>query len=272
MPRSMWKGAISFGLVNIPISLTPAVRQQDVHFHLFHDADGGRIKEKRVCEIDGKEVPYEHVVKGYELTKDKVVTLTKEELKAMAPVSDKIVAIESFVKLDEIDPVFFERSYFAMPEGRSDKAYALLIAAMEKSGRVAIGRIVLSTKQHMCMIRLSRGVLQLTTLVYGDEVVAAPKAIKSATTKKEVEMAEALITQLASAFEPDSFKNEYSERVHKLIAAKSKGKEIAALEAPKAESFSSLADALERSLAAKKPAARKAHRAVRKPAAKRKAS
>ena len=123
-----------------------------------------------MCEIDGKEVSYDHIVKGYELTKDNYVTVTKEELKAVDPVADRTVAIEAFVKLDEVDPVFFDRSYFAQPEGRADKAYALLVAAMEKSGRVAIGRIVLSTKQHLCMIRLASGGLQLTTLLYGDEL------------------------------------------------------------------------------------------------------
>ncbi len=282
MARAMWKGAISFGLVNIPIGLSAATRPQDVHFHMLHDADGGRIREKRVCEIDGKEVSYDHIVKGYELTKDKYVTVTRDELKAVDPVADRTVAIEAFVKLEEVDPVFFDRSYFAQPEGRADKAYALLVAAMEKSGRVAIGRIVLSTKQHLCMIRLAHGGLQLTTLIYGDELVAAPKPIKTTVTKKEIDMAEALVEQLATPFEPKSFRNEYSARVHALIEKKSKGKAIEAPEVAETETISDLSEALERSLqvvkgggarsAKAKTAARKPARATRKAAPKRRAA
>ena len=283
MARAMWKGAISFGLVNIPIGLSAATRPQDVHFHMLHDSDGGRIREKRVCELDGKEVPYEHIVKGYELTKDNYLTVTKDELKAVDPVADRTVAIEAFVKLEEVDPVFFDRSYFAQPEGRADKAYALLVAAMEKSGRVAIGRIVLSTKQHLCMIRLANGGMQLTTLLYGDELVEAPKPVKATVTKKEVDMAEALVEQLATPFEPKKFKNEYSERVHDLIAKKSKGKELKAPDAPETETISDLSEALERSLQvvkggaarsgeAKKTAARKPARATRKAGPKRRAA
>ncbi len=282
MARAMWKGAISFGLVNIPIGLSAATRPQDVHFHMLHDADGGRIREKRVCEIDGKEVSYDHIVKGYELTKDKYVTVTRDELKAVDPVADRTVAIEAFVKLEEVDPVFFDRSYFAQPEGRADKAYALLVAAMEKSGRVAIGRIVLSTKQHLCMIRLADGGLQLTTLIYGDELVAAPKPIKTTVTKKEIDMAEALVEQLATPSEPKNFKNEYSARVHALIEKKSKGKAIEAPEVAETETISDLSEALERSLqvvkgggarsAKAKTAARKPARATRKAAPKRRAA
>ncbi len=278
----MWKGAISFGLVNIPIGLSAATRPQDVHFHMPHDADGGRIREKRVCEIDGQEVPYEHIVKGFEVTKDNYVMVTKEELKAVDPVADRTVAIEAFVKLEEVDPVFFDRSYFAQPEARADKAYALLVAAMEKSGRVAIGRIVLSTKQHLCMIRLANGGLQLTTLIYGDELVEAPKPIKTTVSKKEVDMVEALVEQLAAPFEPKKFTNEYSERVQKLLTKKAKGKEIELPAETKTETISDLSEALERSLQVvkggasrsgkAKTAARKPARATRKAAPKRRAA
>jgi DNA end-binding protein Ku len=244
----MWKGSISFGLVNIPISLTPAVSPKDVHFHLFHDADGGRIRERRVCEVDGKEVAYEHVVKGYERSKGEVVTLTRDELKAMDPVADRTIAIETFVKLDELDPLLFDRSYFVMPEGRSDKAYALLASAMEASQMVGIGRVVLSSRQHLCMIRLSNGALQLITLVYADELVAAPARVKSTASKKEVEMATALVKQLAGPFAPGKFTDEYRERVLEAIEQKARGQALTPGAEPKAQKVTSLTEALERSL------------------------
>ena len=153
MPRPYWKGAISFGLVNVPVSLTPATRRLDVSFHLFHDADAGRIREKRVCERDGKEVPWQHIVKGYEMSKTQVVTLTQEELRAADPERDRTIGIEEFVKLEEVDPLQIDSSYYVSPDGRSAKAYALLAAALERTGQVAIARIVLSTKQHLCMLR-----------------------------------------------------------------------------------------------------------------------
>lgn len=278
MPRPMWKGAISFGLVNIPVSLTPAVRSTDVRFHLYHDADGGRIREQRVCEIDGEKVSYEHVVKGYALTKQKVVTITKEELKAVDPKADKTIGIETFVKLVEIDPVFFERSYYLTPDARADKAYGLLAAALASTGLVALGRIVLSTRQHICMIRLAKNVLQLTTLAYSDELVDAPKVARPSAGKKELEMAEALIAQLTAPFKPKDFTNDYSDRVHALIEKKAKGKTIDVPETPKAEKTTDLADALERSLTtmtgatAKAPRHARPTRARRRPAATRKAA
>ncbi|HEY1907021.1 MAG TPA: Ku protein, partial [Myxococcaceae bacterium] len=144
MARPYWKGAISFGLVNVPVSLTPSTKRLDFAFHLYHDADGGRIREKRVCERDGKEVPWQHIVKGYELSKTQVVTLTQEELRAADPERDRTIGIEEFVKVEEVDPVQIDGSYYVAPDARSGKAYALLSAALERTGQVAIARIVLA--------------------------------------------------------------------------------------------------------------------------------
>lgn len=250
MARSMWKGSISFGLVNIPISLNIAVRDKGIRFHQLHDADGGRIKEKRVCERDGKEVPYEHVVKGYEISKGKYVTVTREELKAIDPVADKTVSIEAFVELTEIDPVFFERTYYVTPEGRgTTKAYSLLAEALEESGKAALARIVLSTSQHMCVIRAEDGRLALTTMVFGDEIEEAPEVAGATTSPAELKMAQTLIDQMTKKFKPTDYKDEHRERVLALLNQKAKGKTIEAPHESHVEQVTNLMEALERSLA-----------------------
>lgn len=261
MARAMWKGSISFGLVNIPISLSVAVRDKGIHFHQVHDADGGRIREKRICEKDGKEVPYAHIAKGFEVSKGQTVVVTRDELKAMDPASDKSVSIEAFVDLEEIDPVFYERTYYVSPEGRgSAKAYALLAHALEKSGRVAIARIVLSTAQHMCVLRAVDGKLVLTTMVFGDEVEAKPDVTLPKTTAAELKLAETLIGQMTKKFDPDDYQDDHRERVLELLEQKAKGKTFEAEEAPHARKIADLKEALERSLAKPhRPAKEKAH-------------
>jgi DNA end-binding protein Ku len=251
--RAMWKGSIGFSLVNIPVSLSPAVREQDIHFHQLHDADEGRIREKRFCEKDGKEVPYEHIIKGYELDKHRTVTVTREELKALDPKGDKTIAIENFVKLEEVDPLYYERSYYVYPEKTGTKAYALLVTALEETGRVGIARVVLSTKQHLCLIRVHDGVLVLTTLAYDDEVAVAPRLDHPATSGKELEMAKALVAQLETPFEPKAYKDEHRERVLELLQQKAKGKPLQLAEEAEVElPGGSLAEVLERSLARSK--------------------
>lgn len=250
MARPYWKGAISFGLVNVPVSLTSATQGLDFSFHLYHDADGGRIREKRVCESDGKEVPWQHIVKGYELSKTQVVTLTQEELRAADPERDKTIGIEEFVKLEEIDPLQIDQSYYVSPEGRSAKAYALLAEALGKAGQVAIARIVLSTKQHLCMLRSLDRRLVLTTLVWADEVREAPEIPRTTVGGKELQMADQLVRSMTGKFQPSKFKDEHRARVEALIRKKAKGQPIEVPEAPKAERVVDLARALEQSLAA----------------------
>jgi DNA end-binding protein Ku len=260
MPRPYWKGAVSFGLVNVPVSLYPATRRLDFRFHLFHDADGGPIREKRVCERDGEEVPWNHIVKGYALSKTRVVTLTPEELRAAEPERDRTIGIEEFVELEEIDPLLIDQSYYVAPEGRSGKAYPLLAAALERTGEVAIARIVLSTKQHLCMVRSVKGRLILTTLLWADEVREALEVPKAAVGGKELQMAEQLVRSMSGHFRPERFKDEHRERVEALIKKKSKGQTIEALPPPQPSRVVDLARALEQSLAAARkrspPAAR----------------
>ena len=262
MARPYWKGAISFGLVNVPVALTPATRRLDFSFHLYHDEDGGRIREKRVCERDGQEVPWQHIIKGYEVSKTQVVTLTQEELRAADPERDRTIGIEEFVKLEEVDPLQIDQSYYVAPEGRSAKAYALLAQALEKSEQVAIGRIVLSTKQHLCMLRSTEGHMVLTTLVWADEVREAPEVPRESTGTKELQMAEQLVRSMSGKFQPSRFKDEHRARVQALIRKKAKGQTIEVPEKARPERVVDLARALEQSLvAARKGPARAAARA-----------
>jgi len=244
------------------VSLTPATRKLDLSFHLYHDEDGGRIREKRVCERDGKEVPWQHIVKGYELSKTQVVTLTQDELRAADPERDRSIGIEEFVKLEEIDPLQLDQSYYVAPEGRSAKAYALLAEALEKAEQVAIARIVLSTKQHLCMVRSAEGRLVLTTLVWADEVREAPEVPRTGVGGKELQMAEQLVRSMSGKFQPSRFKDEHRGRVEALIRKKAKGQPIEVPEAPQPGRVVDLARALEESLAAaRKAPARAAARA-----------
>jgi DNA end-binding protein Ku len=250
MARPYWKGAISFGLVNVPVALNPAIRRRDFKFHLYHDVDGGRIREKRVCEQDGREVPWQHIVKGVEVSKTQVVTLTPEELRAADPERDRTIAIEEFVKLEEIDPLQIDQPYFVTPEARSAKSYALLAQALERAGEVAIARVVLSTKQHLCMLRSVDGRLLLTTLVWADEVVEAPEVPKATAGGRELQMAEQLVKAMSGHFHPTQFKDDHRGRVEALIRKKAKGQTIQPPPEPKPGRVVDLARALEQSLAA----------------------
>jgi DNA end-binding protein Ku len=251
--RAMWKGAISFGLVTVPVSLNVAVRPRDVRFHQVHDKDGGRIREKRVCEIDGKEVPYEHVAKGFEIAKGEVVVLGRDELRAVDAVADKTIALEQFVELTEIDPLYFDRTYFVAPDGKAAAhAYALFSAVLEKARQVAIGRIVISTKQHLCMLRAKDGQLLLTTLVYADELAEAPDVPRATPTAQELKMASLLVDQMVGTFEPGRFHDEHRDRVLELVKKRAQGKPLKAVEERAPAAIADLTEALKRSLQASK--------------------
>jgi DNA end-binding protein Ku len=271
MARPYWKGAISFGLVNVPVSLYPAVRKRDFSFHLYHDTDAGRIREKRVCERDGKEVPWNHVVKGYEVSKSQVVTLTQEELRAADPERDRTIGIEEFVKVEEVDSLQIDRSYYVAPEGRSPKAYALLAEALERAGQVAIARIVLSTKQHLCVVRSTDGRMVLTTLAWADEVLEAPEVPRTTVGGKELQMAEQLVHSMSGKFDPSRFKDDHRARVEALIKKKAKGQPIEVAPTPQPGRVVDLARALEESLAAARKAPARASARARPARARRRA-
>lgn len=255
MPRAIWSGAISFGLVNVPVKLYSATSPKTVRFNQLHAADGGRLRQKRVCSIDGEEVPYDQIVKGYEVAPDRYVTVTQEELDALDPRATKTIDIEEFVDLAEIDPVYYESAYHVAPATGGAKAYRLLLSAMEESGKVAIARFVLRTRQQLCALRPAGEVLTLSTMLYGDEV-NSPERLDELdalgdveANDREVAMARQLIESLAAPFEPTKFRDAYRERVLELIERKAAGEEVAIQ--PAAEEPSEVPDlmaALEASL------------------------
>jgi DNA end-binding protein Ku len=257
MPRAIWSGAISFGLVNVPIKLFTATSQKDVRFHQLHDKDGARIQQKRVCSKDGEEVPMEHIVKGFEVSRDTYVIITPEELDALDPKASRTIDILDFVDLDEIDPVYFDSTYYMVPEKGAAKAYALLLEAMRKSNKVAIARVVLRQKQHLVALRPLKNALSMETMLYADEVVS-PETLEGlpeevTVTDRELAMAQQLIDSLADDFKPERYKDDYRERVLEMIERKAEGQEIVVDEEEEEQApVVDLMAALEASLAAAK--------------------
>lgn len=262
MPRAIWSGSISFGLVNVPVKLVTATSPKDVRFHQLHAKDGGRINQKRVCSLDGEEVDYLDVVKGYEVARGSYVVIEPEEMQALAPEASRSIDIEEFVDLADIDPLFFEHSYYLLPDGPAVRPYALLVEAMAGTGKVAVGRFVLRTKSYLAALRPVDGVLVLSTMLYADEVVAAGD-LEVKTTKdtkpseREVDMARQLVSSLSATWDPTKYKDHYREKLMELIEAKAEGNEIAIPEpAEKPAKVLDLMAALEASLARTKGAGR----------------
>jgi len=257
MPRSIWSGAISFGLVNVPVKLYSAVSRKSVRFHQLHDKDGVRIQQKRVCPADGEEVPYENIVKGYEITPERYVVIEPGELEALDPKRTRAIEIQEFVDLDEIDPIYFDHPYYLAPDKGASKAYRLLLRAMQETNKVAIARVVIRQKESLVAIRATGDVMTMATMVFHDEVVS-PETIdelpdeEAEASDREVEMAEQLIGSLTSPFEPEKYHDEYRERVLELIEAKAQGEEIAVQPAEEPVKVPDLMAALEASLAAAK--------------------
>jgi DNA end-binding protein Ku len=266
--RSLWSGTISFGLVSIPVELHPAVSQKEVHFHMLHKSDGGRVHQKLVCEKDGKEISRKDVVKGYELQKHKYVEVDTDELKRFTPEATRSIDISDFVKQEEIDPVYYEHSYHVRADKGGAKAYALLLEAMKQSGRVGIATMVMRTKGYLCALRPTEQGLMLATMQYPDEILSADSgAGRAKPTAKELAMAQQLIESLAGPFEPSKYKDAYRESVLTLIRKKAKGQVI---EEPEPETprqeITDLAEALSRSIANQRRPQRRAtrHRARQK--------
>jgi DNA end-binding protein Ku len=260
MARAIWSGTISFGLLNVPVRLFSAVARRNIALREIRESDSSRIKHKRVAEGTDEEVPYESIIKAYELTPGQYVPLTKDEMSALAPEKTRAIDVQDFVDIEEIDPMYFDSPYYLGPADGAEKAYSLLAAAMESSGKAAISRFVFRNKEHLAAIRASDGVLTLTTMRFHDEVVppselddALPDK-KPKVAKREQQMAEQLIDSLSTEFEPDAYKDEYREQLLALIEEKAEGKEIVApeAEAPKATKAPDLMAALEESIAAVK--------------------
>ncbi len=260
MARAIWSGTISFGLLNVPVKLYSAVSRKTIRFNELRESDGSRVRHKRVAESDEKEVPYEEIVKGYEISPDRYVILSRDELEELNPAKTRAIEIQDFVDIEQIDPIYFDSPYYLAPAEGAEKAYGLLVKAMQSAGKAAIARFVLRNKEHLAAIRPMDGVLTLTTMRFADEVVSpgeledvlpdsAPRV-----EKREREMAEKLIDSLAGDFEPDKYRDEYREQLLSLIEQKAQGKEIVAHEGeePEPTKAPDLMAALEESLAAVK--------------------
>ncbi len=254
MARAIWSGALTFGLVNIPVKLHSAVTQKEVRFHMLHAKDGARIKMKRFCSAEDKEVPYDEIVKGYELSKDRYVMITPEELEAYDPKATRTVEIRDFVDLADIDPIYYDQTYYLAPEKTAARAYRLLHDAMRATGKVAIASFVLRTRESLCCVRPVEEALALSTMSRADEIVPVesldlPEAPKPS--ERELHMAEQLVGSLTAPFEPARYPDVHRERVLELVQRKAEGETI---EAPAPEEAPakvvSLADALAASLAA----------------------
>jgi DNA end-binding protein Ku len=273
MARAIWSGSISFGLLNVPVKLYSAVARRNIALREIRGSDSARIKHRRVAEGTDEEVPFDEIVKAFEVTPGSYVPLTKDEMSALAPEKTRAIDVRDFVDLEQIDPIYFDSPYYLGPADGAEKAYSLLAAAMKASGKVAIARFVFRNKEHLAAIRTSGGVLTLTTMRFADEVVPASeleevlpeKAPKVA--RREQQMAEQLIESLSTEFDPSAYRDEYREQLLGLIERKAEGKEIVTPESeePQATKAPDLMAALEESIAAVKD---KKGSAARKPAAK----
>ncbi|HYM55604.1 MAG TPA: Ku protein [Solirubrobacteraceae bacterium] len=291
MPRAIWSGTIGFGMVTIPVKLYSALNRKTVRFHQLSGKTGVRVAQKRVDPRTGEEVPYESIVKGYEIAPDRYVVIEPGELEALEPTKTKTIEIEDFVELSEIDPILYDHPYYLAPGAGGAKPYRLLLEAMRETGKVAIARVVIRSKEQLVAIRPMGEALGMATMIFADEVLPADRleevseAAEVETTKRELDMAKQLVGSLAGEFDPEKYRDSYREQVLALIERKAQGEEIAVQPEPEEVTAPApdLMSALKASLdavraregdgagkpgrpAAKKAAAKKA--AAKKPAAK----
>jgi DNA end-binding protein Ku len=270
MPRAIWSGTISFGLVSVPVRMFSAIEESDLHFHLVHEPDGGRIGYQKFCKAEEKLVPDDEIVKAFEVRKDKLVVLTDDDFAAAKSEGVKTIEISDFVPYEEIDPIYFERTYYVGPQKGGEKVYALLRQAMEKTELAALGKYVMRDKQHLGCLRVRDGLIVLEKMFFHDEIrpsdEIAPTSAK--VPKAELELAMALIEQFKGAFKPEKYEDTYRKALSAIIKAKQKGETITAAPVEEDEEPTDLLAALRASVeAAKRP--KGSVRAKRPPARKR---
>jgi Ku protein len=252
MPRAIWSGSISFGLVNVPVRMFSAIDENDLRFHLIHEPDSSRIGYQKICKNEEKPVPDDEIVKAFEFEKDEYVVLDDEDFAAARTEGVKTIEISDFVPYEEIDPIYFERTYFLGPQNGGEKVYVLLRNAMEKSGLAAIAKYVMRDRQSLGCLRVREGTLTLEKMFFHDEIrpveEIAPKGIRIA--KGELEMATALIDQFSGTFRPERYEDTYREALCKMIRAKRKGETITAPEPETDEEPTDLLAALKASVEA----------------------
>ncbi len=266
MAATVWKGSISFGLVSFPVRLSAAARAESVHFHMLHKKDLSRVKEVWYCAQENKPIERSDIVKGYETGKNKYIVVEDEELKKIAPTTATTMEILQFVANGEVDPVFFETSYYIAAESSTAKPYVLFMAALDDTKQDAIAKIAMHNREHIVLIRPSGGGLMLHTLYYPDELHKANRSEtpKAKYTAKELELAKSLIGHLTAPFKPEQFKDAYRENVERLIRQKQKGQKITTVEQPRKAPVIDLMEALKRSLEAGKSAKEKPQSGRRK--------
>ncbi|MTV24320.1 Ku protein [Nitriliruptoraceae bacterium ZYF776] len=259
MPRAIWSGAISFGLVNIPVKLVTAVDRKNVRFRELRRSDASRVRYRKVAASDGEEVAGEEMVKGYEIAPDRYVVLEPDELKALAPESSRAIEIEDFVELVEIEPLYYDSSYYLVPGDTAAKPYALLHTAMRESGKAAVARFVLRTKQHLAIIRPVGDALAVSTVVYHDEVIPSSSldglpGEEVQPSERELAMATQLIDSMTETWEPERYRDTHREQVLELIERKAAGEDVTTVPETEREAGDvvDLVAALEASLAAAK--------------------
>lgn len=259
MPRSIWTGAISFGLVNIPIRLVTAVDDKSVRFRQIRKGDNSRIRHRRVAQADGEEVTQDEIVKGYEVAPDRYVVLEPDELRTLDPKASRTIDIEDFVELSEIDPIYFDSSYYLVPQETAAKPYRLLHEAMQSTGRAAIARFVLRSKQYLAVLRPLGDAIAVSTMVYHDEVVPTSRldglpGEEVELDDRELRMAQQLVESMTAEWQPEKYEDTYRHRVLELIEQKAEGQDIVAVPADEKESGEvvDLMAALEQSLQAAK--------------------
>lgn len=233
--RAIWKGAVSFGLVNVPVRLYSATENHDVKFHQVHAKDGGRIKMQRTCSIDGEIVPYADVAKGFQTEDGEVVVLTDEDMKSLPSRGSREITVEKFVPAEQIDPILFDKPYYLEPDASATKAYVLLRDAIAKEQRMAVVTVAIRARTTMAVLRVHDGVIVMQTMLWPDEVRATDFAgidEDQHATDKELAMADLLIEQLAGDWEPAEYTDDYAEAVEALVEAKIEGGQVAEAAAP----------------------------------------
>ena len=280
-PRAIWTGAISFGLVNVPVRVYSAVSEHDLHFNLLHEPDGGRIGYQKICKAEEKPVPDDEVVKAFEVEKDEFVVLDDEDFEAAAAEAGaKTIDITDFVPYEDIDPIYFEKTYYLGPEEGSEKVYALLREAMERAGLAAVARFVMRDRQHIGALRVREGTITLERLYFADEIRPvddiAPGKLKVAA--KELQLASSLSEQFTGDWKPERYTDEYRDRLLEVVKKKQKGETVTPPETEEEAEPTDLLEALRASLDAskqgarttkKKPAARKSGSRTRRSPARR---